>query len=100
MKKQVLKYRIIRTMDENQLKGISYDRFMCRHQWVFYGGAFIAFIAALLFFKYLPDLQMLAFVPAFALFVGWLYFASRESKKVLNFVKGKEEPIDLDELDK
>jgi hypothetical protein len=85
-------------MDENQLKGLGYDRFMRKHSWVFYGGSFIAFIALLLFYRYLPDLQMLAFVPAFALFVGWLYFASRESIKVLNFVKGKEEPVDLDEL--
>ena len=100
MKKQVLKYRIIRTMDENQLKGLGYDRFMKKYFWLFAGGIVLAFVALVLISKYLPNYQFIGFIPSLAFVAVWSYFVARESKKVLNFVKGKEEPVDLDELDK
>jgi uncharacterized membrane protein YfcA len=86
-------------MDENQLRGMGYDRFMKKHFWLFFGGIILAFAALLLIAKYLPNYQFIGFVPSLLFVVVWYYFVSKESKKVLDFVKGKEEPVDLDELD-
>jgi hypothetical protein len=83
-------------MDENQLKGLAFDRVMVKKRAYYFIGVVVAGIGFVVIARYS---YIFSIIPLVLFLAGWFYFFVKESKKVLNFVKGKEEPVDLDELD-
>lgn len=99
MKKQKLTYRIIRTMSEEQVKDVGFNRFAKKHIRVLYGGIVLSVAAFLLGMAFLRGNQIISVIPGVLFAVWWFNSSIKEGKRVLDFVKGKEQSIDLDLMD-
>ena len=100
MKKQKLSYRIIRTMNEDQIKDVGIGRFTKRHNNAFYIGTIASAGSVLAGQAFLHEkVVIISVIPGLLFMVWWLLSSIKEGKRVLDFVKGKEQPIDLDLMD-
>lgn len=100
MKKQKLTYRIIRTMSEEQVKDIGLARFSKTHTKECWAGTIVSSVSLIAGVILLQgSVMFVSVIPAFLFIAWWLSSSLNEGKKVLNFIKGKDQPVDLDELD-